>query len=161
MHEPIKVAVMCGAKLRQPGCVRGSWPIAIPVALMVVVAFAPALNNGFVNWDDKSNFLDNPHYRGLGPAELRWAWTTFWLGVYQPLAWSLFGAEYVTFRLDPHGYHLVSLTLHAVNMIVLYFLTKTLLGRCRPDACAGSDWPCAWGRRLPLRFSPSTRFASR
>ena len=109
----------------------------------------------------KSNFLDNPNYRGLGPAELRWAWTTFWLGVYQPLAWSLFGAEYVTCRLDPRGYHLVSLTLHAVNMIVLYFLTMTLLGRCRPAACVGSDWPCALGSGLATALSPFTRFASR
>ena len=40
-------------KFRQPGYVRGTWLIAIPIALIVVVAFAPALNNGFVNWDDK------------------------------------------------------------------------------------------------------------
>ena len=112
-------------KFRQRGHVPGTWLMAIPLALLVVVAFAPALNNGFVNWDDKSNFLDNPHYRGLGPAELRWAWTTLWLGVYQPLAWMLFGAEYVAWKLDPHRYHLVSLILHAVNMIVLYFLTMT------------------------------------
>jgi protein O-mannosyl-transferase len=135
-------------KFRQRGHVPGTWLMAIPLALLVVVAFAPALNNGFVNWDDKSNFLDNPHYRGLGPAELQWAWTTLWLGVYQPLAWMLFGAEYFAWKLDPHRYHLISLILHAVNMIVLYFLTMTLLGRCQVDACVRSPWPCALGSAL-------------
>ena len=55
------------------------------------------------------NFLDNPYFRGLGAAQVKWAWTTFWFGVYQPLAWLLFEAQYVFWKLDPRGYHLTSL----------------------------------------------------
>jgi protein O-mannosyl-transferase len=51
------------------------------------------LDNGFVNLDDSENFLHNPFYRGLGLAQLKWAWTTLWVGVYQPLARWLFGAQ--------------------------------------------------------------------
>jgi tetratricopeptide (TPR) repeat protein len=148
MGESSEVALPSGVTLSQPRSARGIWLMVIPLTLAVVAAFAPVLNNGFVDWDDKSNFVDNPHYRGLGLIQLGWAWTTFWLGVYQPLAWSLFGAEYLAWKLDPYGYHLTSLILHAVNTVVLYFLTMTVLIRCQTDVSARSPWPCALGSAL-------------
>jgi protein O-mannosyl-transferase len=117
--------------------------VAIPLALIVIVAFTPTLDNGFVNWDDDENFLDNPFYRGLGLAQMTWACTTFWLGVYQPLAWLLFEAQYVFWKLDPHGYHLTSIILHAANVVVLYLLTATVLVRCQTDLWLKNPWTCA------------------
>jgi len=122
--------------------------VAIPLALIVIAAFIPALDNGFVEWDDTDNFLDNPFYRGLGMAQVKWAWSTFWVGVYQPLAWSLFGAQYVFWKLDPRGYHLTSLFFHAANAVVLYVLTVTLLIRRRPGFFLKSPWVCATGAGL-------------
>jgi len=125
-----------------------TWLVAVPLALFVITAFIPTLDNGFVNWDDEGNFLDNRSYRGLGAAQVRWAWTTFRLGAYQPLAWLLFEAQYAFSKLDPRGYHLTSLVLHAANAVVLYVLTVTLLVRCRTDSCKKSPWTCAWGAGL-------------
>ena len=42
------------------------WLAPSLVALVTLAAFLPTLHNQFVNWDDDVNFLDNPHYRGLG-----------------------------------------------------------------------------------------------
>src|SRR5438445_1501863 len=53
------------------------WLAPSLVALVTLAAFLPTLHNQFVNRDDDVNFLDNPHYRGLGGADLRWRWTTF------------------------------------------------------------------------------------
>ena len=131
-----------------PAWDRRTWLVAIPLALIVIAAFIPALDNGFVNWDDDQNFLDNPFYRGLGVAQVKWAWSTFWLGVYQPLAWLLFEAQYVFWKLDPRGYHLTSLLLHTANAVVLYVLTVTLLVRCRPDSCLRGPWTCSLGAGL-------------
>ncbi len=44
---------------------RRTWLVAIPLGLIVIYAFIPILNNGFVLWDDDQNFLDNPYFRGL------------------------------------------------------------------------------------------------
>ena len=131
-----------------PGWDRRTWLVAIPLALIVIYAFIPVLDNGFVNWDDDENFLDNPYFRGLGAAQVKWAWTTFWLGVYQPLAWLLFEAQYVFCQLDPRGYHLTSLLLHVANAVVLYVLTVALLVRCRTDSCLESPWTCSLGAGL-------------
>ena len=103
---------------------------ALLLVLLVVIAFFPCLQNDFVNWDDDTNFLENPSYRGLGWAQLRWDWTSFHIGVYQPLAWMILGAEYLLFGLEPWGYHLTSLILHALNTVVLFVFTVSLLARC-------------------------------
>src|SRR5438046_7373444 len=62
------------------------WLVPVLIALVTVAAFLPALQNQFVSWDDDENFLDNPHYRGLGWSPLRWMWTTH-QDHYIPLTW--------------------------------------------------------------------------
>src|SRR5215469_3027547 len=80
------------------------------LGLLTVFAFAPALGNGFVaSWDDGPNFLKNPYYRGLGWSQFCWAWRATLLGVYQPLAWLLFSAEFAVWGLEAWGYHLFSI----------------------------------------------------
>ena len=107
------------------------------VALPAFAAFLPALQNGFVNWDDDKNFLENPHYRGLGWTQLRWMFTTFHEGHYQPLSWLTLGVDYVVWGMDPFGYHLTNLFLHAANAVVFYFVALCLLRLAIPDVSDG------------------------
>ena len=125
-----------------------TWIVVISLALIVLYAFIPCVDNGFVDWDDDQNFLANPYFRGLGLAEVKWAWTTFWLGVYQPLAWLLFETQYVFCQLKPRGYHLTSLLFQVANAVVLYLLTVALLVRCRSGACLESPWTCSFSAGL-------------
>jgi protein O-mannosyl-transferase len=140
------------ADCRPPAPPRGipAWTMAAPLAILAVVAILPALDNGFVNLDDDPNFLYNPHYRGLGWAQIAWAWTTDWLGVYQPLAWLLFETQYVACGLDPRGYHLTSLLLHALTAVALYALTLALVGRARPDLRATNPTGVVLGSALAV-----------
>jgi tetratricopeptide (TPR) repeat protein len=124
--------------------------MAVPLAVVAVVAFLPAAGNGFVCLDDRANLLLNPHFRGLGRAQLVWAWTTDWLGVYQPLGWTLLSAEYAAFGLDPRGYHLTSLLLHALTALALYALTLALLRRARPDLQAENPTGVVLGSALAV-----------
>src|SRR3989442_2272127 len=61
------------------------WLVPVLVALVTFAVFLPALQNQFVNWDDPTNFLDNPYYHGLGWSQLPWMWPKH-LGPYIPLA---------------------------------------------------------------------------
>ncbi len=103
--------------------------VSVPVGifLVTVTAFFPALQNGFVNWDDDKNLLENPHYRGLGWTQLYWMFTTFDLGHYQPLSWTSFGLDYLLWGMKPFGYHLTSLILHGANAVLVYLLSRRLL----------------------------------
>src|SRR5213083_1365317 len=108
------------------------WLVPLLVALVTLTAFLPALQNQFVNWDDDKNFLENPHYRGLGWTQLSWMWTTH-LGHYIPLTWMTFGLDYLLWGMNPRGYHLTNLLLHAVNAVVFFFITRRLLTRALPS----------------------------
>src|SRR6059036_2519145 len=107
------------------------WLAPLLVALLTLTAFLPTLQNQFVSWDDDKNFLENPHYRGLGWTHLRWMWTTH-LGHYIPLTWMTFGLDYLLWGMNPLGYHLTNLLLHAANAVVFFFITRRLLTRALP-----------------------------
>src|SRR5881396_688558 len=109
------------------------WLVPLLVALVTLAAFLPTLQNQFVNWDDDKNFLDNPHYRGLAGTHLRWMWTTFHIGHYAPLTWMTLGLDYLLWGMNPLGYHLTSLLLHAANAVVFFFVVRRILTRALPS----------------------------
>src|SRR6185369_12843755 len=69
---------------------RWGWPIA--VALATAIAYLPTLRNGFVDFDDQTNLLENPFFRALDPAALRWMFTNL-DGHYLPLTWLSFAFD--------------------------------------------------------------------
>src|SRR5207248_41861 len=109
---------------------RGNGRIRAWVALVLVasasIAVLPGLYNGFVNFDDDTNFLSNAEFQGFGWKQWKWALSTERLGVYQPLAWILLEAEFAVFGLHPAGYHITSILFHASNCVLLYVLTLAL-----------------------------------
>src|SRR5437773_8464299 len=107
------------------------WLVPVLIALVTVAAFLPALQNQFVSWDDDENFLDNPHYRGLGWTHLYWMWTTH-LGHYIPLTWMTLGLDYLLWGMNPVGYHLTNLLLHAANAVVFFFVVRRILALALP-----------------------------
>src|SRR2546430_5209150 len=110
---------------------RVSWLVPVLIALVTCAAFLPTLQNQFVNFDDNDNFLDNPHYRGLAWTHLRWMWTTH-LGHYIPLTWMTLGLDYLLWGMNPFGYHLMSLLLHAANAAVFFFVVRRILALALP-----------------------------
>ena len=53
-------------------------------------------------------------------------WTTFHLGHYVPLSWMTLGFDYAVWGMNPVGYHLTNLLLHAANALLVYFLALRL-----------------------------------
>ena len=102
------------------------WAIPIPIVVLTVIAFYPVLQNGFVNWDDDRNIVENVFYRGLHWTNIQWMFTTFHMGHYQPLTWLTLSTDYLFWGLNPVGYHLTNLLLHCLNAVVLYFLALRL-----------------------------------
>jgi protein O-mannosyl-transferase len=88
--------------------------------------FLPTLQNGFVDWDEKS-LINNSAYRGLGWSELRWMVAGFQFGRYEPITWLTFGLDHVFWWMDPFGYHWTNLLLHAGNAVAVYLLAMGLL----------------------------------
>src|SRR5262247_2898152 len=92
-----------------------------------VVPFLPSLAGQFLNWDDDKLLLNNPDYRGLGWPQLRWMLTTTLMGHWVPLTWLSLGLNYALGGLDPWGYHLLNVLLHAAAAVVFYWTARRLL----------------------------------
>lgn len=118
--------------------------VGVVIVLVLLVAgwaaFAPGLGGEFLNWDDDRNFVQNPDYRGVGLDQLHWAWSTFRLGVWQPLSWLLLGVQYEIAQrffgdgLNAAVYRCVSLILHCFNACVFYVLVVAVLRRAANKA---------------------------
>jgi hypothetical protein len=100
---------------------RRLFPVLIGVLSFVV--FIPALGGQFLTWDHNVNLLSNKSYRGLGWPQIRWH--------YIPLTWLSFSGNYVAGDMDPRGYHLVNLILHAANAVIFYLVGRRLLAVAR------------------------------
>jgi Flp pilus assembly protein TadD len=117
--------------------------LGVLVFSITVAAFLPALQGQFLNWDDGLLFTKNLDYRGLGPAQLRWMFTTTLNGHYIPLTWLTLGLNYTLGGMNPWGYHLLSLLLHATNAVLFYLVARRLLAaalnRSADGTVAGPD----------------------
>ena len=99
-----------------PVSARLRWGLPLLVFALACAAFAPALSQGFVQFDDDRLFLTNESYRGLGAEQLRWMWTANTIGHYMPLSWVTLGLDYELWGMDGRGYHLTNLVLHAAKI---------------------------------------------
>jgi len=99
----------------------------LTVAALTAACFLPALSGSFLNWDDGENFLRNDAYRGLGAEQVRWAFTSVLFGHYIPLTRLTFSLNFVLGGMDPWGYHLLNLLLHAANAALLYAVARRIL----------------------------------
>ncbi len=115
----------------------GSAGIAVLVVAVTIGVFTPALSTEWVNWDDPAMFLENPHYRGLGPRQVVWMFTAFHMGHYMPLTWLTLGWDYAVWEMSPWGYHLTNVLLHAGTTLLFYFLAVRLLRLALGAATAG------------------------
>lgn len=92
------------------------------LAVLVIVSFLPILKNGFVNWDDNVYLTQNPRAKNFTPEKIPQIFTSFERVQYKPLSFLLFSLENRYFRLDPRGYHSVSLLLHLINACLVFWL---------------------------------------
>jgi protein O-mannosyl-transferase len=138
--------------------------IPLGIAGLTVVPFLPALSGGFLNWDDNVNFLENPAYQGLGIEQIRWAFTSVLFGHYIPLTRLTWSLNFALGGLDPWGYHLVNVLVHAANAVIFYFVARRLLaaaaaggaqdGWRRPGIRAGAAVAAIVFGIHPLRVEP-------
>ncbi|HEX9418402.1 MAG TPA: hypothetical protein VGA81_05065, partial [Methylomirabilota bacterium] len=58
--------------------------------------------------------------------------TSFHVGHYVPLTWVSFGLDYLVWGMDPFGYHLTNLALHAANAALFFLVAVRLLALASP-----------------------------
>ena len=98
------------------------------IGLVVLVAYANSLGNGFV-FDD-SAYLASSMVRDFAVGEI---FAVNWLGleIYRPLALLSLSCDFLLFETNPLGFHLTSLFLHLLNSLLFYALARDVLRQDR------------------------------
>lgn len=108
------------------------------VAAAALLAFAPAIGNGFVDWDDPETIVENAALRadlGTGVAA---AWREPKMGLYVPLTYSLWtviaraeaavGLAGPGGAPHPLGFHALNIALHVLASLLVFALLGELVG---------------------------------
>ncbi|MCG6981508.1 MAG: tetratricopeptide repeat protein [Deltaproteobacteria bacterium] len=85
-----------------------------------LIAYLPAIQGGFI-WDDDSYVTENQTLRSLEGLSKIWVEPNS-SPQYYPLVFSTFWLEHKLWGLNPTGYHLVNVFLHALSVLLLYRL---------------------------------------
>ena len=91
------------------------------LAILALWVFAPALNHGFINYDDDTYVTENPMVTGgLTQESAAWAFRSAHSANWHPLTWLSHMLDVEIHGLDPRGHHQTSLLLHALNTVLLF-----------------------------------------
>jgi hypothetical protein len=107
------------------------WRYALALLLVAglsIAVYSPTLRDAFLplGFDD-SLITENPAIRGLGGENLRAIATGFTAVNYVPLAMLSLAADYHLWGLDPFGYHLTNVLLHAGVACLFFVFAAALL----------------------------------
>jgi tetratricopeptide (TPR) repeat protein len=103
---------------------------ASALVALVVATFGRCLSFDFVAWDDDWTIYHNRHIQSLDAASLRFMFTdASYVRIYMPLSWLTLAVVHRLFGFDPWAFHLVGLTAHCTNAVLVFALVLRLLGR--------------------------------
>ena len=121
----------------------------LPIAVLVFISlaiYANSLSNGFV-FDDYAVIVENKHLKNFGdslPAFFSDAYFTIAGGEasYRPIATLSYFVIHSLAGLNPFYFHLSSVVLHALNVILVYLLLYLILGSRFKALLAGLLFAC-------------------
>jgi len=103
--------------------------VLLALFAIVLGVFWPTLSADFLHWDDDINVFENPRVQGLTGENLAWMFTDFEQAIrYKALSWLGWALVHEIFGLNPFGYHLANVFLHAMNTWLVFFLCLRFLG---------------------------------
>jgi tetratricopeptide (TPR) repeat protein len=99
---------------------------AIILFVLTLVVYVPSLKNGWTNWDDEGYVLDNPLVKSI---DLSAIFSSYVMGNYHPVTVLAQAIEYHFFGKDASGFHAISLLLHLLNGLLLFYFVFRLTGK--------------------------------
>lgn len=105
------------------------WTPAAIAAAVFVVFYTPAPPARFLQWDDARTLLDDPLWRGMSWANLKWMWASRHYGPWQPLSWLSWAVDHKLWGLDPDAFRRTNIALHSLTAGLFYLACRRLLPR--------------------------------
>ncbi len=128
-QQPVKVAA---AQPKPSTGIKPAFSVSDYLPLLIVLAvtalaFYPTLDNGFVNWDDEPNLLENKQVMApFSIANTIAIFTSTVIGNYNPLPIFTFHLEYQLVQFKPFLYHFNNLWLHLACVFLVFRIMRKL-----------------------------------
>lgn len=99
--------------------------LALALVVATVAAYWPAMQNGGFIWDDDDYIINNQTLKDVSGLKDIWIKPQA-TPQYYPLVHTSYWIEYRFWELDPTGYHVTNVLLHALAAVLLWCLLKRL-----------------------------------
>ena len=97
--------------------------IAASLLLGVLAVYSPTLNSGFINYDDPAYVTKNARVlQGLSLPNVNWAFRATIEANWHPVSWISHMTDVQLFGTNPRGPHAVNVFVHALNVVLLFFV---------------------------------------
>jgi protein O-mannosyl-transferase len=100
------------------------WWIIPFILVLTLIAYLPAFNAGFVNWDDGKYVFENLMIQDL--SNIKAFFTTPVEGNYHPLTMISLAVNYAMSDYEPWSYHLFNILFHLINCYLVFVLAMRL-----------------------------------
>jgi Tfp pilus assembly protein PilF len=102
--------------------------VAAAAFAITLLVYSRALWCGFINLDDPFYITNNPLLKSLDGESLLRLFAAPHLGAWLPLTYLSFAIDHFFWGLNPFGYHLTNILLHAANVVLVVCLADKLFG---------------------------------
>ena len=105
------------------------WLPLVCIVLITLALYFPSLKNGFVNLDDPMLVYENSAVQTLSLKTIGYVFTSYDPELYIPLTFVSYQIEYALFGANPTAFHLTSLLLHLINVVLVFAVLELLLNK--------------------------------
>ena len=103
--------------------------LCVALALVTLLLYGRVAHHEFLTLDDASYVFQNVHVNtGLKLDNVIWAFTSFYSCNWHPITWLSHMVDCQLFGLNPGPQHMVSVFLHAANVLLLFLLLQKATG---------------------------------
>ncbi|MFA5323943.1 MAG: tetratricopeptide repeat protein, partial [Smithella sp.] len=109
--------------------------VYIFLTIVTLAVFWQVHQYDFIGFDDNFYVTENSHvWSGVTWEGVRYAFTTKYTGLWNPLIWLSFMLDSQLYGLDAGGFHLTNLILHILSALLLFWLFNRMTGAIWPSA---------------------------
>jgi hypothetical protein len=102
--------------------------LAFLIVSLTLAVYAPVAQHPFIHIDDYGYVVNNVHIQQLNWDTVKWSFTTFHYSNWDPLTWLSHAVDLYFFGPDAGRHHQVSLLLHTLNAVLLFWMLSQATG---------------------------------
>src|SRR5687767_8999718 len=112
-----------------------NWAICLALLAATLLVYWPVTSASFLTMDDHAYVTDNPIVQqGLTARGFVWAFAEPHVANYHPVTWLSHMLDCQLFGVHSGWHHAVKLLFHAVNVVLVYLVLRSMTGRTRSSA---------------------------